>query len=134
MKINKKLIFLRTAIITFYAVCLIFTAYILIKNPFDSDFYGIMAHDKNLFHCPSCGLTRAIYCLLTFNFKDAFYYHAYFTLFFPIIIYTVLTISVNLFFNKKVLPYPRRYPVFLYTLFGILIFFTVLRNFVSVIY
>ena len=131
---NKKLFFVRTAIIAFYAVCIIFTIVILVKNPFENSIYGALSHDKSLFHCPTCGLTRAVYCLFTLQLKKAFYYHAFFITFLPVLLYLVLTLSINLFFNKKVLPYPKKYSIYLYTLFGLLIAFTILRNFTSIIY
>ncbi len=131
---NKKLFLVRTAIIAFYAVCIIFTVIILVKNPFTNNIYGVLSHDKSLFHCPTCGFTRAVYCLFTLQLKKAFYYHAFFITLFPVLLYLVLTLSVNLFFNKKILPYPKKYSIYLYVLFGLLIAFTVLRNFTSVIY
>lgn len=134
MNFDKKTFFVRTAVILFYAVCIIFSIVLLIENPLKNDFYGNLIHDESLFHCPSCGLTRAWYCLMTFKFKEAFYYHAYFTILLPVILYIVLTTSVNVFFNKKIIPYPKRYSIFLYALFGILIAFTIFRNFTSVIY
>lgn len=129
-----KIFWLRAAIIAFYAACIFFIAYVLIKNPFKSEFYAGFSHDKSLFHCPSCGATRAIYCFFTLDFKGAFYYHAYFTALSPIFLYIMITLSVNLFFQKTIIPYPKRFAIYLYALLFLLVAFTVLRNFTSVIY
>lgn len=131
---SKKIFLLRAAIIVFNAACLIFAVYILIKKPVKNDIYGFFAHDKRFFHCPSCGATRAIYCYLTGDFKNAFYYHAFLTLFFPVLLYTEICLSVNLFFQKKVLPFPKKYPVYLYALFFLLVAFTFIRNFTAAVY
>lgn len=131
---KNKLFSLRAAIITIYAACIFFAAYVLIKNPFKSDFYAGFSHDKTLFHCPTCGATRALYCLLTLNFKGAFYYHAYFTVFSPVFLYIAAALGVNLFFQKKIIPYPKRSDVFLYALLFLLVAFTFFRNFTSVVY
>ncbi len=131
---KKHLFILRAAIICFYAACIFFAAYILVKNPLENDVYAGLSHHKQIFHCPSCGATRALYCLLTLNFKGAFYYHAYFTIFSPAFLYIIITLSVNLFFQKKIIPYPKHYAVYLYLLLFLLVAFTVFRNFTSAVY
>lgn len=129
-----KLFWLRAAIIAFFAACIFFIAYVLIKNPFENDLYAGFSHDKTLFHCPSCGATRALYCFFTLNFKGAFYYHAYFTVLSPVFLYIIITLGVNLFFQKRIIPYPKRFAIYLYALLILLIIFTVIRNFTTVIY
>ena len=131
---KKKIIILRAAIIAFYAACIFFIALILIANPLINDIYGGFSHDKRFFHCPACGATRALYCLLTFNFKGAFYYHAYLTVLFPVFAYVLLTLTVNLFFGRKIIPYPKNFPFYLYALLSLLLVFTVARNLTTVIY
>ena len=134
MKI-KKLTVIRAGIICFYFACILFLVYILIKKPVENDVYHILGHFiETDFHCPSCGLTRAVYCLATFQFKKAFYYHAFFVCTSPFIAYTVITLTVNLFFAKKIIPYPKKYYVYLYVYLGLYLAFAVLRNFTTVIY
>ncbi len=134
MKFNK-LKLTRFAIIAFYSACLIFFIYVMVNNPLENDIYHIMGHfTESDFHCPSCGLTRAVYCIATFQFGKAFYYHAFFTSTLPILGYIFLTLTVNLFMGKKIIPYPKKYPVYLYVYLGLYIAFAVLRNFTSVIY
>lgn len=131
---NKKLFALRAAIIAFYAACIFFIIYVLIKNPIENDIYMGFTHDKRFFHCPTCGATRALYCFLKLDFKGAFYYHAYFTLLSPIFIYIAATLSVNLFFQKRIIPYPKRPQIYLYALLFLLAAFCVLRNLTDLIY
>lgn len=134
MNTRKKQFLLRAAIIAFYAACIFFTVYVLTANPLINDIYGGFSHDKRFFHCPTCGATRAIYCLLKFDFKGAFYYHAYFTVLSPIFAYILLTLTVNLFFERKIIPYPKHFAAYLYTFFALLIIFTIARNLTSSIY
>lgn len=124
----------RAAIILFYAVCTLFFVYVMVSNPLKRNIYGWLMHDPSKFHCPSCGLTRAVYCLATFDFKHAFYYHALFTVLSPVLAYIVLTLTVNLFAGRKIIPYPKHYPVYLWIIFGLYIAFGVLRNFTDVVY
>lgn len=131
---SKNLKIVRAVIIFFYTACLLFFIYIFIKNPLENDIYHFFGHDASVYHCPSCGLTRAVYCLATFQFKKAFYYHAFFVSTLPFLVYVMLTLTVNLFMGKKIIPYPKRYPIFLYVYFGLYILFAILRNFTTVIY
>lgn len=131
----KGLIIRRTAIIAFIAVCLVFAGYIYFFNPLENDLYGgILFHSKTKFHCPSCGLTRAVYCLMKFDFKLAFYYHAFFVCTLPFLAYLLLTLCVNLFFNKKIIPYPKHYQIYLYAYLGLYVAFAIFRNFTTAIY
>ena len=134
MKSNKKIIAIRLTIILFYLLCALFAIYLYFANPIDNDIYGFLIHQKSVIHCPSCGLTRSIYSLMHFDFKGAFYYHAFFVCTLPILGYLILTLTVNLFANKKIIAYPKRYSLFLYCYLFALIAFTIFRNFTSVIY
>lgn len=132
----KKQNVLRAVIIGFYTACLLFLIYLLIRNPLENDIYHFFGHNatQNGYHCPSCGLTRAVYCLMTFQFGLAFYYHAFFVCTSPFLAYVILTLTVNLFFGKKILPYPKKYYVYLYVYLGLYVAFAILRNFTTVIY
>lgn len=131
---RKKLYLLRAAIIAFYAACIFFIVYVLIANPLINDIYGSFSHDKRFFHCPTCGATRAVYCLLKLDFKSAFYYHAYLTVLSPAFAYILLTLTINLFFWRKIIPYPKHYAAYLYVLLALLVAFTIARNFTTAIY
>ena len=134
MESNKKIIAIRCVIILFYLLCALFAVYLYFANPIDNDIYGFLIHQKSVIHCPSCGLTRSVYSLMHLNFKMAFYYHAFFVCTLPILCYIILTVTVNLFANKKIMPYPKRYSLFLYAYLFALIAFTIFRNFTTVIY
>ena len=135
MKFNK-LKLIRLTIIGFYLACLLFFIYVMVKNPLEKDIYHILGHVVEMkdFHCPSCGLTRAVYCMATFQFGKAFYYHAFFTVTSPILAYIFLTLTVNLYAGKKIIPYPKRYSIYLYVYLGLYLAFAVFRNFTDVIY
>lgn len=125
---------MRAGIVIFYSACILFLIYLLIKNPLKGNFYHFFGHDSEIFRCPSCGLTRAVYCLFTFQFKKAFYYHAFFVVTMPFLIYIILTLTVNLYAGKKIIPYPKNYAVYLYVYFGLYLAFAILRNFTDLIY
>jgi hypothetical protein len=85
--------------------------------------------------CPTAfSETSAINCLATFKFGQAFYYHAFFTVTSPILAYIFLTLTVNLYAGKKIIPYPKRYSIYLYVYLGLYLAFAVFRNFTSIIY
>ena len=134
MKSNKKIIAIRCTIVAFYLLCISFAIYLYFVNPFEKDIYGFLIHQKSIIHCPSCGLTRSVYSLMHFDFKSAFYYHAFFVCTLPILGYILLTLTINLFCGKKIIPYPKRYSLFLYAYLFALIVFTIFRNFTSIIY
>lgn len=131
---DKKKIYLRCAIVFFWVTALTLAIYVCIKNPIENNVYGILIHNENLFHCPSCGLTRAVYSLMRLDFKSAFYYHAYFTVTAPVWCYAMFCLSVNLWANRKIIPYPKKYTVVLWVLFAGWMLFSILRNFVEFIY
>jgi len=130
----KKITLIRVLVIALALFCVGVAVLILVTNPLENDLYKGLGHNKEFFHCPTCGLTRAIYCLLTLRLKDAFYYHAFFTVTFPFLAYLVLTLFVNLFFAKKILPYPKKYSIYLYTYFALFMLFSIVRNFTTIIY
>jgi len=63
-EIHKK----RARFIAFLACALIFIKYI----PIPCIFYEITG-----WKCPGCGMTRAVFSILHFNFKEAFYYNPF---------------------------------------------------------
>ncbi len=131
---SKRLKIVRAAIILFYLACILFFLYVYLKNPLENDVYHFFGHDADKYHCPSCGLTRAVYCLSKFDFKQAFYYHAFFVCTCPILGYIFLTLTVNLFFGKKILPYPKKYAIYLFVYLLLYLAFAIFRNFTDIIY
>ena len=132
---NEQLRAIRIFIIGFYLACIALFIYVMVRNPLENDIYHLFGHFGELkYHCPSCGATRAVYCLATLQFGKAFYYHAFLTVTSPILAYILLTLTVNLFAGKKIIPYPRRYAVYLYVYLGLYIAFAVFRNLVDFIY
>lgn len=126
--------FVRVTIAAFWMLAVAFAIFVCFRDPIKNDIYGFAVHNEEVFRCPSCGLTRAVYSLMRFDFVSAFYYHAYFAVTFPFWGYAAVTLSVNLFAGKKIMPYPKRYAVYLWIAFALWMLFTVLRNFTSVIY
>lgn len=108
--------------------------YALIADPFSTDgkfcnFIGITG-----WCCPSCGLTRAVWCILFGRWKDAFYYHALFTVGF-IPFFTCLTgMGINFYLGKRVLPLPKYRWIYFYITLSSLIFFTIIRNLTTAIF
>lgn len=134
LKTVKKTVLVRAAVICVSAACLIFLTVLFFSDPINKDFYGVFVHSQGAFHCPACGLTRAVYCAMHLDFRSAFYYHAYFTALFPVLTYIAVCLAVNLFFGRKIVPYPKNAAVGLYTLLALLVVFTIVRNFSSAIY
>ncbi len=134
MNDKKKMYIMRGAIVAFWLAAVAFAVYVYIKDPIENNVYGFLIHDESLFHCPSCGLTRAVYSLMRFDIASAFYYHAYFTVTSPIWAYTLVCLTVNLWNGKRVIPYPSWYKIALWVLFGLFMAFTVFRNFVGFVY
>jgi len=124
----------KAAVIAFYLFAAIFLIYLFLKNPLKNNVYGIFIHNEKYFHCPSCGATRALYCFLKADFKSAFYYHAFFTVLSPVILYMLVCFTVNLWAGRKIIPYPKHYAVYLYILLGLWMAFTLIRNLTTVIY
>ena len=112
---KKAIYILHGAIVAFWLAAVAFAIYVYVKNPIENNVYGFLIHDESLFHCPSCGLTRAVYSLMRFDIASAFYYHAYFTVTSPVWAYTLVCLTANLWKGKRVIPYPSWYKIALGT-------------------
>jgi len=124
----------RISIAGFWLFAFAFAVYVYFRNPIDNNVYGFFIHDERFWHCPACGLTRAVYCLMRFDFLNAFYYHACFVILLPIIAYTAVCLSINLWVGRTVIPYPKKYSLIMWICFGMWMAFSVLRNFTMIIY
>ena len=129
LKSHKKFLAVIIPPVAFFAIFL----YAYLVKPFSStvEFCSVFRHTKIC--CPTCGMTRSAYCILSGDIKSAFYYHALFTV--GILPFTaVLTgMGVNFYIGKRVLPLPTYRWVYFYTCLGVVILFTVFRNFTAII-
>lgn len=125
---------IRVAIVAFWFAVIAFSIYVFLSDPIGNDIYGFFIHDESAFHCPSCGLTRAAYCLMKLDFAGALYYHAYFTVISPVLAYSFICLTANLWAGKKIVSYPKNYPVILWVTFSLWMIFTVIRNFTDCFY
>lgn len=80
---------------------LIITSFIILGYVIFLKLLGMTCLIKNIFgvSCPGCGMTRACFSALRFNFKLAFYYHPLWILLIP----SVLVLLFLYFKNKKTL-------------------------------
>ncbi len=131
---GRKRMLVRVAIVAFWFAVIAFSIYVFLSDPIENDIYGFFIHDESTFHCPSCGLTRSAYCLMKFDFAGAFYYHAYFTVISPVLAYSLICLTANLWTGKKIVPYPKNYRAILWVTFSLWMIFTVIRNFTDCFY
>ncbi len=97
---------------------ILISIYLLFNNPNEENsltpqclFYKLTS-----LYCPGCGITRAWYALLHFEFKEAFSQNA--------LAFFVVPISILAFFYPKILYHPL-YPIFI---FVSTLTFAILRN------
>ncbi|MAM28710.1 MAG: hypothetical protein CMC13_06770 [Flavobacteriaceae bacterium] len=111
--------------IFFGIVLVIFCQY----NPAESAlFIPCPFHALTGLHCPGCGSQRALHQLVHLNIWGAFKYNSLLVLSIPILMYSLVTKLHNYWYNTK-----YRVPffynnTFIYTYFGIVVLFWVLRN------
>ncbi len=79
-------------------------------------------------NCPGCGSQRALHHLFNLNFTRAIHYNPLIVIGFPFLVYLVYVQLYNLLFQPKI-----RIPIFynerfVWTLFAVIIIYTVLRN------
>jgi len=118
LKIGAIVTLLASGLLLFYAF-----------NPTEQSFFiPCPFHFLTGLHCPGCGSQRALHQLIHFNLYGAFRYNPLLVLSLPILIYSVgITLynfinqtkyRVSFFYNNR----------FIYTYFGIVVAFWVLRN------
>lgn len=124
----------RILTLTVAVIVLSVIAFVIISNPVEVKLLPCLIHSKFNVKCPSCGLTRAVYCVMTLKLGQAFYYNAYLTLLSPLVAYLCVAFLVNGVVGRRIVPLPKfRWWMLVAFLVG-LIAFTVLRNFISCIY
>lgn len=109
-------------------ILLVAIAYSLLVKPFDSttEFCWVYRHTKIC--CPSCGITRALYCFFHGNFKLAFYYHALFTVGVIPSVILLTAMGVNFALGEKGIALLKYRWIYFYLALAVLIAFTVYRN------
>lgn len=79
-------------------------------------------------YCPACGMTRAAYHLMHFNFMQAFYYNQFLLITLPFFAYIYAANAVNTYFDKKIMPLFKFNKTFAYIFIAVFILYGVLRN------
>lgn len=128
-KLTKK----RIAIIAIILALLILCIIVYVGNPIKTSMFPCSVRKRTGLCCPSCGGTRWAYCIMRLDIKGAFYYHAYLTVMFLPIVYLLTAITLNAFFDKRILPYPKHLLAEYITCLALLVVFTVARNFTTAI-
>lgn len=117
-------------------ICLIiliggaFLYYYYTFNPSDETEPFVSCPSKTILglNCPGCGSQRLIHNLLHFNFEEAFRYNPLLFLSLPFIVYISGIWGSNLLFNTNYRIKILYKNWFVYSLFGILILYGILRN------
>lgn len=79
------------------------------------------------FTCPGCGSTRGMHQLLHGNLGAAFELNPLLLLALPILLYVLLLYSYRVM-NRQPLQRNRLAPKYIYTIFGVILFFWIFRN------
>lgn len=124
--VDIKKIFIVSLLVAFIGVVLIlFYQY----NPVESSFFlPCPFHYLTGLHCPGCGSQRALHQLAHLNILGAFQYNPLLVLSLPLVVYGLGTTVYNYLYHTKyrvALFYNNR---FVYTFFGIILLFWILRN------
>lgn len=94
----------RAIILTGVALLLALAVFLYFRDPIRGELLPCQVKARFGITCFSCGLTRALYCLLHLDLIGALRYHAWYTLWIPVVGYILLSQGVNHFFNRKLLP------------------------------
>jgi len=89
---------------------------------------GCIFHSLTGFDCPGCGSQRAASALLHGRIIDALDYNILFVLAVPLVGYSALAFSWNVFNNKKIAQHIFYSPAFVKTILFVVLFFWVARN------
>lgn len=107
---------------------------VVVLNPTENTLIPCQYYAMTKLKCLTCGGTRMVYYFFTLQLDKAFYYHAYFTVTSPLIAYALAVITVNVFAGRRVLPYPKRWYIYIAVYFVGLAIFGVARNFIPYFY
>ena len=109
-------------LLLFFVVLLLFTFYFLLKF---NIYIPCYFHKITNLYCPSCGGTRCVTSLLSFEFIKAFYYHPIF------FISIVLGIIINIYYIYTVLA-NKKFKLlkwwYVIIWISVLLIFAILRN------
>ena len=96
---NKKitiLCFLKLSVIVFAPIVIILTPLSSVENKSFCLYTNIFG-----FHCPGCGMTRAMFSMLHFQFNMAIRYNRFVILVFPIFTYYWVQYFIKILFTLK---------------------------------
>lgn len=108
--------------------------YARIADPFSHGEIFCFVNRVSGIRCATCGLTRALFCLLKGDPVGAFYYHALFTVGLLSAFLLSTAYLVNFACGRRVLPLPRLRWTYFYILLALLVLFLVVRNCTDYIY
>lgn len=131
---NKKLAVMRVLTAIGLGALIVGVVFVVAFNPTEKNLFPCQFYKLTQIKCPTCGATRMVYCFFTLQLGKAFYYHAYFTVTSPLVGYALITLVVNVFKGRRVLPYPKRWYIWLAVYFCGLATFGVVRNFIPYFY
>lgn len=81
------------------------------------------------FYCPGCGMTRAIYNIVTLNFTDCFHNNLLVILLIPLLLYYLFCLVKNYLLTGKIISLDRVFPRFLIIIILIIVIvYGILRN------
>ncbi len=94
----------RAIILAGVALFLSLAVFLYFQDPIDGDLFPCWFKSRFGVTCPGCGLTRALYSLLHLDLLRAVRYHAWYVLCLPVAGYALLSLGLNHFFDRKILP------------------------------
>jgi len=88
--------FLKLSVILLAPIIIILTPISIIENKSFCLYTNLFG-----FHCPGCGMTRAIFSIMHFQFNNAIRYNRLVILVFPILIYYWMQYFIKILFTLK---------------------------------
>lgn len=113
--------------IAFTVILLLLLIFIYFNNPQNQN---IICPSLIYFkiYCSACGILRATYNLLHFNFAIAFFYNSFYVLSMPIFIYLYIAFLIKIFFKKDIF-FIKNKKTAIIMYFILFLIFGILRNF-----
>ena len=118
----------RITVVSVFATLIAISVVLYFTDPVNEPFYSCPFHEHLHILCPTCGFTRMAYSMLHLDFAAAFHYNAFFTVASIPLAYVYGAFSLNIYFDRKILPLPFFKLRFVLIPLFLLLLFTVLRN------